>query len=121
MGALARTHRQDKNPLDYSTRITWGLGGSYWVHKTRGPSGTGFRAKARPKSLNTIGQKDGLVADQKVWTKRSGARSSTPSAHHSDRSTRFGLQMPSDALFDRKAWPKVLLPTPTLHPSDQGS
>ena len=40
------------------------------------------------------------------------------SAHLSDQSTRFGLQPPPDSLSDRKAWPKVLLstPTPTLRP-----
>ena len=67
----------------------------------------------RPKSLKIIGQKGILVTDRKVWPKKNNARSLTTSAHLSDRSARFELQLPSDGLSNRKAWPKVLLSTPT--------
>ena len=60
----------------------------------------------RPKSLKTTGQKGGPVTDQKVWAKKNSARSSTTSAHLSDRSARFGLQPPPDGLSNWKAWPK---------------
>ena len=46
-------------------------------------------------------------------TERTNARSTTSSAHLSDRSARFGHQPPPGGLSDRKAWPKTLLPTPT--------
>ena len=72
-GALARTHGQDKNPLDDSTRITRGLGGSCRVHKTRGPSGTSFHAKARSKSLK---RQVGRAAQSP--TGRSGRRGRAP-------------------------------------------
>ena len=46
-------------------------------------------------------------------TERTNARSTTSSAHLSDRSTRLGRRSPPGGLPDRKAWPKTLLPTPT--------
>ena len=93
------------------------------VHKPRVP-----RRPASPQRLGpsrqrtthglaqgsrTTGRKGGPVTDRKVWSKRNNARSLTTSAHLSDRSARFGLQPPPDGLSDRKAWPKILLPTPT--------
>ena len=50
--------------------------------------------------------KCGPATDRKVWPKKSNARSSTTSAHLSDRSARFGLQPPSDGLSNRKACPE---------------
>ena len=46
-------------------------------------------------------------------TERTNARSTTSSAHLSDRSARLGHRPPPGGLSDRKAWPKTLLPTPT--------
>ena len=46
-------------------------------------------------------------------TERTNARSTTSSAHLSDRSARLGRRPPPGRLSDRKAWPKTLLPTPT--------
>ena len=45
-------------------------------------------------------------------TERTNARSTTSSAHLSDRSARLGRRPPPGELSDRKAWPKTLLPTP---------
>ena len=94
------------------------------VHKPgvpRGPASTpglGLRKQhvahgMAQKPKNTMGWKDILVLDQKVYPKEQNARSSTSSAHLSDRSTRFGQQPPPGGLFDRKAWPKTMPPTPT--------
>ena len=46
-------------------------------------------------------------------TEKTNARSTTSSAHLSDRSARLGRWPPPGGLPDRKAWPKTLLPTPT--------
>ena len=67
---------------------------------------TGFRTKARSKSLNTTGQRNGPATNWKVGPKKSNTRSSATSAHLSDRSSRFGLQPPPDGLSDRKACPE---------------
>ena len=56
-----------------------------------GPSGTGFYAKAWPKSLKTIGQRGGPATDRKARPKKSNVLSLATSAHLSDRSARFGL------------------------------
>jgi len=52
-GVLTRTHRQDKNPLDDSTRIARGLRGSCRVHKPRVPHG--------PASQQRLGPADNIV------------------------------------------------------------
>ena len=70
-----------------------------------GPSGQ-YTTHGPAQGSKTTGQKSGPVTDRKVWPKGNNARSSTTSAHLSDRSARFGLQPPPDGLSDRKAWPK---------------
>ena len=57
-GALARTCRQDKNPLDDSTRITQGLGGSCWVCKPGVPHG--------PASQQSLGPADNVANDAQL-------------------------------------------------------
>ena len=67
----------------------------------------------RPKSLKHNGPEGQSGHQPEGLPKRTSARSSTSSAHLSDRSTRFGHQPPPIGLSDRKAWPKMLLPPPT--------
>ena len=87
-GALARTHRQDKNPPDDSAQIAQGLEGSCRVYKPgvpRGPTSTPglglggrpFFLLDRPKSLNSTDRSTRF-------------RPRPPSAHLSDRSTSSG-------------------------------
>ena len=113
VGALARTHRQDKNPPDDSVRIARGLRGSCRVHKPGVPRGSASTPGLGPgeqhvvrgptqESKNTTGRKDSSVADRKVCPKEQNARSSTSLALLSDRSTRFGRQLPPDDLSNQK-------------------
>ena len=127
-GALARTRRQDKNPLDDSTQITRGLEGSYRVHKPEVPRGPASQQRLGPSrqthnswagpSTKMTGQRGDRIFDQEAWPKRNNVRFPIL-AHLSDWSTRFGLQ----PTFGRSLLPeglaKALPPTPT-HVSDRG-
>ena len=67
----------------------------------------------RPKSLKNNGPEGQPGRRPEGLPKRTSARSSTSSAHLSNWSTRFRHQPPPSGLSDQKAWPKMLLPTPT--------
>ena len=67
----------------------------------------------QPKSLKHNGPGGQSGRQPGGLPKRTSARSSTSSAHLSDRSTRFGNRPPPGGPSDRKAWPKTLLPTLT--------
>ena len=75
-----------------------------------------------PKSLKHNGPEGQSGRRPEGLPKRTSARSSTSSAHLSDRSTRFRHQPSPDGLSDRKAWPKTLLPTPIprIRPETRG-
>ena len=72
-----------------------------------------MQSMGRPKSLENNGP--GGQSDRRPGglPERANTRSSTSSAHLSNRSTRFGHQLPPSGLSYQKAWPKMLLPTPT--------
>jgi len=113
-GALERTHRQNKNPPNDSTRIAWGLGGSYRVHKPKVPHG--------PASQQRLGLAEDVANDTQLlgWPKylndrpegRSNLRPEGLSkeerrplptmARLSDRKDSFPTPT---HLSDRKAWP----------------
>ena len=119
-----------KNPSDDSAQIARGLGSSCRVHKPRVPQGPASTPGLGPnrqhtthglaQESKTTGRKGGPVTDRKVWTKRNSTRSSTTSAHLSNRTARFRLQPPPDGLSNRKAGPKCYF---RLRPrvSDRGS
>ena len=75
----------------------------------------------RPKSLKHNGPEGQSGRWPEGLPKRTSARSSTSSAHLSDRSTRFRHQPSPSSLSNRKAWPKTLLPTPTPWPGLVGT
>ena len=93
------------------------------VHKPRvprGPASTpgldpGEQPVAHGPAQKSKKQRVGRIDRSPIGrsTKRTNARSTTSSAHLSDRSARLGRRPPPGGLSDRKAWPKTLLPTPT--------
>lgn len=130
-GALTRTHHQDKNSLDDSTRIARGLGGSCRVHKPGVPHGSTSQLRlspagnvvdntqlmGRPKYLNDRpkGQSNhrpkGLVEEERCPF--------STLAHLFDRSAHFGLQPTFRRPLRPEGLAKALLPTPT-HVSNWG-
>ena len=68
----------------------------------------------QPKSLENNGPRGQSGRRPGGLPERANARSSTSSAHLFDRSARFGHRPPPGGPSDRKAWPKMLVPTPTL-------
>jgi len=74
VGALARTHHQDKNPPDDSVRIARGLGGSCRVHKPGVPRGPASAPGLGPGKQHVVHR---LAQESKTQRARRTVRSPT--------------------------------------------